>query len=365
MSALSAVKRIFPPPRYITLPNVGVDVSDSSVKYVQFARESGDSLGIERWGSVDVPSGVVESGDILDVPTLGQVLAEVKEEISTPYVRLSLPEERAYIFETAIGISTPMKEVRGLLEFKLEENVPIPPREAIFDYGLVERDEEAELLRIAVTVYGKEVINAYKEACVLAGLMPLSFEVEAQAIARAVVREGLTGAYLIVDFGQTRTGIGIVYRNTLMYTSTIEVGGNALSRVLREHLGDLPEEELTQFKNTRGIQNVAGEEDLHADLVAVIDGIKDEIRTRIQYWHTLDIDRDKRGIESVILCGGSSNLAGFADYLRRELSVSVEHGRVWQNAFSLEDVVPPITKRYSYSYATAVGLGITDFVHHL
>ena len=52
---------LFAPPRFLTMPNAGVDISDTSVKYVQFEPNARYHHGIElaRHGSVDVPEGAL------------------------------------------------------------------------------------------------------------------------------------------------------------------------------------------------------------------------------------------------------------------------------------------------------------------
>ena len=82
----------------------------------------------------------------------------------------------------------------------------------------------------------------------------------------------------------------------------------------------------------------------------------------INYWNSRSVDERVRHIEKIILCGGSVNLAGLSEYLTEELGIETERALVWQNAFSLDSYVPPITRRYSYGYATAVGLALTDFI---
>lgn len=362
MSVLSTLEYVFPPPRYLTMPNVGVDISDTSLKYVQFQkRKSRDSdLRLEQWGDIDVPEGVVNRGDVADVAKLGKVLEEAREKTGAAYVRVSLPEERAYIFETTVKRDTPFKEIRGLLEFKLEENVPLPPREAFFDYQIVDTDTKD--FTVVVAVYARETILSYYEACQRAELMPLSFEVEAQAISRAVVPRDTKGTTMVVDFGKTRTGIGIVHNGVLLYTSTIDIGGLSLSSAMREVLGDVSESELTDIKNTRGLVDTVENEKVAVALRTEVANIKNELQTRIQYWHTREVDKRERSIAKIILCGGSSNLRGLPEYLRRELSIPAVRASVWQNAFSIENYVPPITKRYSFGYTTAVGLALTDFV---
>ena len=360
MPVLAALMSIAPPPRYLSLPSVGVDISDTSLKYIKFApadRQGNRALAL--WGDIDIPSNVLNRGHVEDQEQLSAVLAEFKRATGASFVRVSLPEERAYLFETSIKRGVPLQEVRSLLEFRFEENVPIPLREAIFDYEVLPTTDEARELRVSVAAYARETITRYFEACVAAGLTPVTFEVEAQAMGRAVVPDTeAPETVMLIDFGKTRTGVGIVRAGTLMYTSTIDIGGARLSQVLRKALGDLPEAELTKIKNTEGLVRGENNTRSYEALVASISVIKDEIAARMQYWHTRKGNQGEGRISSVILCGGSSNLKGLPEYLSDALGVPTTRANVWRHAFAAEEVVPPIDRRYSYGYATAIGLAL-------
>ena len=364
MSVLSILGKILPPPKYITMPTLGVDISDTSLKYVKFKRDnrSGMNLELEHWGDIDIGDEVLQRGNIKDLNKLSEALRKMKEETKADHVRVSLPEERAYLFETEIKRDTSFKEIRGLLEFRLEENVPLSPRDAYFDYDVVEDDLREGVFRVLVTAYARETVMGYYEACRQAGVTPIAFEVEAQAIARATLPAGDKGTYMIVDFGKTRSGVGIVHRGSLMYTSTIDIGGDELSSALRQQLGDMPEIEFTKIKNNQGLVQGVDDASVYEALVTTLSAIKDEIATRIQYWNTLDIERDERQIERLILCGGSVNLKGLPGYLTETLGIESKRAEVWQNAFDINYNIPPITRRYSYGYATAIGLALSDFI---
>lgn len=364
MAALSTLQRLFPPPRYISLPSIGVDISDTSLKYVAFEREHArdSELSLQKWGDIDIPAGVVERGSVHDQAVLTSVLREVKKRTNAEYVNVSLPEERAYLFETTIPKNTPKKSIRELLEFRLEENVPLSPRDAYFDFTIVGTDEETSDYRAAVAVYAQDTINNYYDACVQAELMPLSFEIEAQAIARSAIPQHAEGAYMIVDFGKTRMGVGIVFNGTLMYTSTIDIAGAQLSAAMRQVLGDRPEAELTEIKNTKGITPSKDNEAVARVLLEIAKAMVDELSVRMHYWHTRKIDRGERQIKKIVLCGGSSNLWGLPEYFTDALGIPTERSHVWQNAFSLESYVPPVTRKYSYGYATAIGLALRGFI---
>lgn len=357
----TALSRIVPPPSYLTMPCTGVDISDTSLKYMSFepsAREHGPRE-LKQWGDISIPSGIVSRGQVNEPNQLVSVLQEFQAKTNAELIRVSLPEERAYLFETSIKRNTPLKEVRGLLEFRLEENVPIPSKDVIFDYVILPGKDETNTAQVAVAAYAKETIQRYYDACVSAALRPVAFEVEAQAMARAVVPHDASGASMLVDFGKTRTGIGIVYRGTLLYTSTIDIGGDQLSLALRKVIGnDTPESELTKLKNTQGLVRAVDSSDVHDALLSTVSVIKDELATRMQYWHLRTGNSDERRINSVVLCGGSANLKGLPAYMTEGLGIPAVRGNVWENTFSLDETVPPIDKRHSFGYATAIGLAL-------
>ena len=63
MSLFTAVHRVLPVPNYLRLPSVGVDISDSSLKYIQFTPDYSDhALTLKQWGDIDIPEGTVARG---------------------------------------------------------------------------------------------------------------------------------------------------------------------------------------------------------------------------------------------------------------------------------------------------------------
>lgn len=315
---------------------------------------------LAHWGDIFIPVDIIVRGSIVKRAGLVEILRQVRAICGTPYVRVSLPEERAYLFETTVKRGTSEKDIRNLLEFRMEENVPLSPRDAFFDYAVVEEGAAAEMLRIVVAVYARETILDYYEACKDAELMPISFEVEADAIARASIAPHWSGTSMILDLGKMRTGLGIVHRGTLLYTSTIDIGGQHFSEALKTQFGDMEESALTKLKNERGLLRTEEADDAYEALMPVVTALKDEIAARITYWNTRAIEPEGRTVGKIILCGGSVNMAGLPEYLTEALDIETERVDVWRNIFMAHDVVPPITRRYSYGYATAVGLALRD-----
>lgn len=363
MSFAQRISSFVPPPSYMRMAATGVDISDSSLKYIKLQpnHRFGSHLEVSYWGDLDIPSGVVQRGVVNDISSLAKVLRELKDRTGVDMVRVSLPEERAYIFETEIKRGTPLAQIHSLLEFRLEENVPLSPREAVFDYHIINEACDSNTIRVSVTTYARETITNYYEACRQAEIKPLAFEVEAQAIARAGIVAGDERTFVIVDFGQTRTGIGVVHHGVLMYTSTIDIGGRDLSETMRRQLGDVPEAELTKLKNTAGLIKQTEEDTVYQALLPTMSTVVDEVRTRVEYWNSREKHRPERALEGIILCGGSVNMKGLPEYMTEMIGIPAYRADVWQNVFSTKQTVPDISRRYSFGYATAIGLALASY----
>ena len=114
------------------------------------------------------------------------------------------------------------------------------------------------------------------------------------------------------------------------------------------------------MKNERGLLRTGDTDDVYEALLLPVAVLRDEISTRITYWNTRSIDSGGRKIERIILCGGSVNMAGLPEYLTEALGIETERVDVWKNVFTGSDMVPQISRRSSYGYATAIGLALRD-----
>jgi type IV pilus assembly protein PilM len=273
-------------------------------------------------------------------------------------VRLALPEERAYLFESSLERDLTDKEARTALEFRLEENVPLPARDALLDFDVIDHDSDEHTHRVSVTAYNRTTAEAYDAICRGAGFVPLALEVEPSAIARAVIPAGDEGTKLILDFGRTRTGIGIVHRGILMYTSTTSVGGDDLDNALRAVRPNATDDELVTIKNEQGLLIDEHDTTISNALQTPVEKMCGELKARIDYWHTHVATEPERRVTEVVLCGGLTNIAGLREYISEETGIRTARASVWQNVFTSRAAIPPITERQSYGYATAVGLAL-------
>ena len=352
------LSRYFPPPAFLMAPSYGLDISDQSLKFVQLLPTK-DGIRVGRFGERKIPPGIIVSGKIKNLPRLEEMLHPLREEEGIKFVRVSLPEEQVYLFPLRLE-KAGLKNVREGIELALEEHVPMSAQEAVFDYDLVQEDDNS--LEVEVAATSANTIENYLSVFRHCYISVQSLELEAQAIARAVIKKGDKGTYLIVDFGQTRTGIFIVSRGAVVFTSTLDIGGGSLNQGLQKSFSVSPEE-AEKMKEEYGLRRNAINKEIFPVLLNSASVLRDEIVKHFLYWNT---HKDEEGagrspIQKIILCGGDSNLIGLADYISISMKMKVEMANVWVNITDTGRYVPKISFRESLSYASALGLALGDF----
>lgn len=349
--------RFFPTPRFLALSSVGLDFSDHSLRFVEVTA-SRHGLGLHRFGEEKIPEGTVKGGRIIDANRFSGFLTEVRKKHKLKYVRVSLPEEHVYSFTTTIDAVQP-HEVRGAIELLLEDNIPIKAAEAVFDFAVLKRN--GSRLVVHVIAAAAAIADSYYQTFEMAGLVPVSFELEAGAIARSIIPREAQGAYLVVDFGEMRTGISIVAHGLPVYAATLEVGGAILTQMIAKEQG-IPFEDAEAMKKSYGVASPEENKKLFSSLINGLSTLKDEINRRYIYWHTKkDDDMEFPKIEAVLLCGGDANLKGLPDYLATNLKLPVRLANPWENMFSFEERIPELPFHQALSYVTAIGLALGDY----
>ncbi len=352
-------QQFFPPPKFLEMPAVGLDVSDAAVSAMELVRRK-RALAVGRFGRRALPRGSIAGGYVHDKDAVVEELRKLKDELGLDFVNASLSEENAYLFKTNIP-RVGRKEIRSALEFKLEENVPIAASDAIFDYSIITQagHESSDHLDVSVTVLPKKVVEVYTGLLDAAGLIPLSFEIEAQAISRAVIPQGNRDTHLIMNIGESKTGLFIVSDEVVHFTSTVGVGGVHLTEAIARHLSVSTLEAESIKREPTAIKR--GENaDLFLALTKIIATLRDEVNKLSVYWGTHKDSAGEVGkkIAKLVLCGRDAGLSGLAEYLAMFFDGPVEVGNIWCNICSFEDYIPPLLFNESLDFAAAVGLAL-------
>ncbi|MEO8638144.1 MAG: pilus assembly protein PilM [Candidatus Taylorbacteria bacterium] len=345
------------------MPRMGLDISSHSVRFMEMQRTK-NGLRPGRYGERKIPEGASYSEEVQTNKELKEALISLKQEYKLKFVNVSLPEEKAYLFQTALPALNE-SDIRGSIELSLEENVPISGAEAVFDYSVIEEVSSKENAKtekgIAVSVIPRKVVEGFSELFGSLGLVPLSFELAAEAIARAIVPRGDGKTYMIVNLGEKKTGIYVVCKGIVFFTTTLSFGGEALTSGI-EKLFNVSNEEAIKIKKGKDFIKTKENMKLFFSLLNPISSLRDEINRLYIYWNTHKNQKGEENppIQKIILCGADSNLHGFDEYLAITLKIECEVANVWTNLFSFEEYIPELSFADSLNYPTAIGLAMVS-----
>jgi len=342
----------------------GLDISDLSLKIVNLKRKKG-LFSLASFGEAEIKPGIIEGGEIKNVEALGKIIREAVskakgEKIKTKYVVCSLPEEEAFLQI----IQMPMmkkEELKKAVYFEAENYIPLPMEEVYLDYQIVKPViNHLDHFDVLLTAMPKKVIDPYVLALKKAGLIPKVLEIESQAIARALIRNGVSpSSLLLIDLGATRSSFIIFSGYSLRFTSSISVSSQKFTNLIAKNLKiDLNEAEKLKIKY--GLEK---REKIFEILSPRLKDLIREIKICLFYYHTHihheHLPLDSKEVEKIYLCGGGANLKNLTNFLSLELKIPVELANPWSNILPepLKEV-PELSYEKSLAFTTALGLAL-------
>lgn len=357
-SIFSRLARLeFAPPRYLSLPTAGIDVSASGVKLVVLAEKLA-GLEMIAYGEERLPPTAMKGGEMVERPLVVEAVRTLARKHHVRFANIALSESRSYLFEATVP-GKDRKAWRAAIEGKLDEYVPLPPSEVVFD--AVPAGPIGEETPVVGAGYAQRALEESLAAFDEAGITVRAAESEMFAIPRAVLKKGDHDTVLIIDIGRTTTKIAIVSNRVPRFATTLEVGGHALTLAVQKHFG-VTEEEAKRVKAEHGLVRTADNEGYIEAMLSTVSVLREEILRRLDYWQTRAVAGSGRDpISRAILVGGNATVRGLAEYLETSLKIPVELGDVFSNFAPRDAWLPPIDYLESLAYSTAIGLALREY----
>src|SRR3989338_1077219 len=96
----------FPPPQFLNMSAVGIDLSDESIKFFELPSISnGRKTG--RFGEENIPSGAITGGLIKNRAVVEKIISVFQKKYNLSFVRVACPEKKSYILELSLPLQSP------------------------------------------------------------------------------------------------------------------------------------------------------------------------------------------------------------------------------------------------------------------
>lgn len=337
--------------KFNKIPIYSLDISDESFKFVRLLDKKNGTV-VDDFGEGKIDKGILMSGEIKDQNRFSEILKSFFTEKEIKFVAFSLPEEKGFLRTMRLsGMSK--EEVEKSLEFQIEEQIPLPASDVVFEYEIF--GHESEHFDVVINAFPKSVVESYTGAIETAGALPVIVESELLAASRAILPKNTYKSSMIIDWGRTRASFSIFEEDSLKFTSTIFLGGKLLDEAITRELG-VSEKEAQKIKFETSIYQNLKQDDVFGAIFPVISSLKSEIDKILDFWGS----HSEKGIplEHIFISGGDANLLGLPEYLTNELHIETTLANPWINIKFPSKYLPPIKMKDSLRFSSAIGTAI-------
>lgn len=345
--------KLFLLPKFLEMPAVSVEILPNGVNYL-LLKNTEKGLVPDIYGFIPLPEGTILQGEIVRKDPLLKVLVEIRNKTKASFVRFSIPESKTYIFKTHLP-ALAEKEIRGILDFKIEENIPLSGKEAVFDYDIIPDSNLKNGVDVVVSATSASFVAEMQAIFEAINLTPVYFGPESNNVARSVIKKGNEQIIVIVNIRDQSIVLSLVIYGVVCQTSSLGFGGSTFNDLLAKYF-KVSLTEAEKMKREKLYQDNPDNMEIFSYLINTISAIKDEIYKFISYCNERE---DVIGrVDRIILCGRDARIVGLDKYLSLNLDLEVSLANVWVNNFELDDYVPNISQADSLDLTVVNGLSL-------
>ncbi|HEY9481079.1 MAG TPA: pilus assembly protein PilM [Candidatus Paceibacterota bacterium] len=360
VSGTSFLSRGFPVPHALAISNASVSLSDGVLRMIEVTHHVGSVIP-KAWTTAPIPR-TVRGEEKKGSDEIAGILRAVASKQGVKSAVALIHEGDAYAYVVRMPAAAE-EDLHAAVEASLEANVPIPPTDVIFEYGVVRRDDMRGELVVAVCAISRHASDACADLLHAAGIFPAGLETEARALARAVIARGDRNTHALLSVMERHSVVAVVERGFVTFSSSIEVGAADLDQAVAKTFSISPEE-ARALRRTKPVKkedvhnNHAREEDVFEAMIPVLSTIRDELSKVLSFarGQAMKDGSDKdAAVRDVILCGADALFPGFSRYIAETSHLPAIAGSAWVNALSVERHLPELDRESSMDYAALIG----------
>ena len=343
------------------LPPVGLDIGTSAVRVAEVSSGRGGA-SLNGFAQVPLPPGAVVDGEIRDEGMVSEAISQLwkRAKVRSKRAVIGVANQRVVVRQVDLPFLEE-KDFRSSLRFQVADHIPMSVEDAELDFEILETfetDNGDRMMRVLLIAAATDMVESFVSAASAGGVEVVGIDLTPFAVARAVSpaargETGIQGAQAVIDVGAGVTGIVVHVAGEARFVRILLVGGDDVTASLAESVGiSFEEAEALKLDLGRGV----GSPDARRTLVSRVDDLVNEIRGSLDYYLSQE---DAVDVNSVILTGGGSLTAGFADRLQQVVLGAVEVGRPLSGLnFSKSGLSPEQAAQVEPVISAGVGLAL-------
>lgn len=355
---------------------IGIELTPERVNISRLKRK-GQGFQLVTLASAEVPEGVYQEGQILDSPTMAEIIrtALTDSKIKTKYAATCIPGGRDTVTRI-IPVPAELDD-RELREMVLNQEaglyLPFPREEADVDYqklGLINDEDGIEKVQVLLVATRKEVTDTYITTFQQAGLNINVLEISSFSLIRTI-REQLRQfspqeAAAIVDIEFESTEISIVVDGVPQFSRTVPIGTYQIQTALSRAM-NLPPSRNTELLQGMTIPitpmdtvgaaptKMGGTNPGTAAMLRILGELADELRRSIDFYLN---QGENLEVAQLLLAGPGASIGQLDEFFSQRLSLPASQiDPVSALSLDVEQDIPPAQRP---GLGVVLGLGLRE-----
>lgn len=337
--------------------SIGLDIGLTKIKAISLSRVN-NAFVLNSFQVVDAPSKGMLSESPFDEQEMAQALKKAVDNLkaNSKSVNIALPNNQVYTKVIEMPVLTD-KELSLAIYWEAERYIPVVLSTITLVWNVLKRPlnhSASEKMQVLIVGAPTTLINKYQKVLQMAGLSINSIETEILAIVRALAPNNLPPT-VIVGIGEINTSFAIIKDGILVFTYSIQIGGNAISRSIGADFGLTPSQS-EEYKKTYGISKEGAGKKVGKSTEPILATILLEIKKALAYYSQKY--KDDPIIQQILLSGDTAKLPGIDLFFAENLGIETVVAVPWK-IFANQKISPELTNSSS-DYTIALGLAMRD-----
>ena len=318
--------------------NLIVDIGTTKIRVIDL-EYMGDKISLTYYNELDlsnVPSEEIENF----LKTEGK---DFVKKLPAKSFYVSIPGRGVLIRSLSVP-KVPLKKLRDILKYEVQQQIPFPLEVVVWKYQILEETEQN--YNILLGAIKREILSEHIGRIVSLGIEPFFLDTDHFALINLLLffknigRERCLG---FLEIGANSSNLIIVHKEKFLVRS-LTVSGNTITSAITETENKTFEEgEIEKKEKGTQIKSV----------LSTLDSLHTELQNSIDYWRFTIKGPE---LEELYICGGTSLLKGFKEYLEERERFPVNYFRPLENIEVAEEY--SYLKEKDVELSTVIGIGL-------
>jgi len=345
-------------------PLLGIDISSSSIKLVELARDRVGRVVLERCAIEPLERDWITDGNVDKFDEVAEALRRVvkKSGTRTKNAALALPSSAVITKRIVLPGDMSDQELEIQVESEAAQYVPFSLDEVSLDFCIIGPNQNVPGdIDVLIAASRREKVQDRQGLAEAAGLKPVVVDVESHASRLATMRlleelpkGGRDSVVALFELGALTTSMQVVKGEEVLYDRDQAFGGAQLTQLIVRQYGFSPEEAETKKRN----------DDLPEDyrstvLNSFVESMGQEIVRALQFFFS---STPYTRVDHILLAGGSASLAGLAAEVAQQTGMACKTANPFERMEIGKSVRLNKMEREAPTYLTACGLAMRRFL---